>query len=143
MKQEAVLLVMDLFIDRKLTKKTLASFLNVLIKLMPRPNNMPKSQYLLFKYLEALAPPLINCVEHFYCNGCLFPKVEPDKECTVCKSKDFKKFYELPIGDEIRYLFEKRNLADVLDQRVSGNIEENSISDVCDGTEYKTLSTKE
>lgn len=136
---EAVLLIMNLYVERKLDKKTLASFLGVVNKLLPRPNNMPKSEYLLYKYLEALAPPIVQCKEHFYCDDCLFYKEESKEKCEVCNSDKTKKFYELPIAYEIRYLFENRNLADVLDQQLSGNAESDRISDVCDGIEYKRV----
>ena len=54
-----------------------------------------------------------------------------------CHSTDVKVFYELPIERQIRFLFEHRGLADVIDKyREKRSTMRGKICDVANGTEY-------
>lgn len=63
--------------------------------------------------------------------------------CAACNSDDGNvTFYELNIIDQIRHLFEQKNLANILDRAHSRNKDtEYIISDITDGSEYKRVNS--
>lgn len=143
---EAILHLMNLYLSRKFDKKSLSSTLALLHELLPRPNNLPKTEYLLIQYLESLSA-LPQSIAHYYCSACLYylGVNEADLKCKVWPPPDPgaandntpspKKNFELPISDHICNLFQNHGLADVLDEN-NPEYAQNCISDVCHGTVY-------
>lgn len=131
----SVLTIMDLYIHNKLTKATLKATLKALQLLLPKPNNMPKTVFQLFQFVRNLTC-TCTVIKHYYCRRCLFYNGTDSfsATCTSCSSiEGTSHFYEFDIRDQIRHMFEVRNLADKL--RVAP-YDNNLISDITDGTEY-------
>ena len=68
---EAILLILKTYADNNLTKTALENILQNTYKLLPKPNNMPKTLYRLFEYVKSLS---LKCelFRHYYCKKCLF-----------------------------------------------------------------------
>lgn len=137
---EAVLEIMKLFVKHKMEKTVVGSFLQTTLKLIPNNNNMPKSQHLLFQYVEKLCP-ISREIVHYYCSVCHFYLGTTEKHCTVpnCGNPP-KKFYQLSISDQIKYLFEHQGLAEIIDKYESQRQSRSNnslLSDLCDGSEFK------
>ena len=94
-------------------KKTIGKVLDGVLKFLPTPNLMPKSKHELFKYITDLVPPVPEKV-HYYCRECLLYLGETKVKCTLCKA-DSKRFFQLPLAQKIKILFEHHNLADIKD----------------------------
>lgn len=140
--EKSVVVVMDLYVKNKLTKKTLQDLLTALQELLPSSNKMPKTNYELFKFVRKEAP--VTEILHYYCRNCeyYFGLNDPKVSCQACFSeKGANKMFEFDIIKQIRHLFEVRNLADVL--QVAPNCNRNFITDVTDGSEYKRVIFKD
>lgn len=132
----AVSSLMDLYVEQKLTKVTLERISNLLHRVLPTPNNMPKTLYQLFKFVEekAFKPKVIK---HYYCKKCILYNETCSilRICPSCGSTEgTAAFYELDIIEQIKNLFEHRNLASKLQPFAPRD--ENLISDIKDGSEY-------
>jgi len=70
---------------------------------------MPKSVFLLLKYVNQYSPQ--TSVTAFYCckNCQLYYGTTTKEECPDCHDKDSMKFYVLDIVDQIKFLFERRD----------------------------------
>lgn len=133
---EYILDLLNLYVEHKHTKASLAQMLKLVLKPLPENNLMPKSVYHLFKYVEDLSPPC--CIrKHYYCRVCYFYNGcdQSLKNCLSCESTDLSYFFELDIADQIKHIFEHRGLAEKL--RVPTFNDNNiSISDITDGSDY-------
>jgi len=120
----------------KTTDECVLAVLELYIK---HKNNMPKSCFKLFQYTRNIAPQC-SVVEHLYCKKCLVydNNLFVNNCCQVCLSNsgDRSIFYELDISQQIRHMFEHRNLTEILNQSKSRDRDPNVISDITDGSEY-------
>ena len=102
---------------------------------------MPKSKYMLFKYVTKLCP-LSPATAHFYCSKCLFYLGDKLKECrpTLCGSKP-NKFFQLSLAEQIKNLFENHNLSDMIEQYTTSRESDATtiISSICDGQEFRRV----
>ncbi|XP_034944879.1 uncharacterized protein [Chelonus insularis] len=138
---ESVHIVLKSYLNRKLTKIALQENLNILQKVLPKPNKMPKTIFTLFDYVRKISPP-VKIIKHLYCKKCAFYTEENSvlRICTSCKSTEGTSyFYELDIIDQIKFLFEHRNLASKL-QVLPHHSE--LISDITDGSEYIRVNSR-
>lgn len=135
--RQAILIVVKLYIDHKLTKATLQGFLTAISKMLPKNNRLPKTNFKLFNYLATFAPQNIE-TKHYYCKNCLFyygQLEDKGSACEICSSpKGYGYFFQFSIEEQIRFLFEKRNLAEVL--MPPSQRDDDIISDIIDGSEY-------
>lgn len=104
--------LLNYYVRYKITKAALEETLKMQINMLPADNNMPKTLFQLFQYVERIAPPC-KIIKHFYCKMCLFyigtnEKVERCASCDIKRNNGF--FFEFDICDQITYLFEKKNL---------------------------------
>ncbi|XP_036140791.1 uncharacterized protein LOC118644940 [Monomorium pharaonis] len=138
---QSVLIIMNLYIHNKLTKAALTAILKALQLVLPKPNNMPKTQFHLFQFVRNLTT-TCTIIKHYYCRQCLFYNGS-DSSMTVCPScssiESMWHFYEFDLVDIIRYMFEVRNLADKLHVPFSDN---NLIFDITDGSEYIRVNSR-
>jgi len=136
---EGVLELMDLFVKHKMEKVQTGAVLKSVLKFLPNQNNMPKTQYSLFKYVEDLCP-LSPAKVHYYCSICHFYLGEVEMKCTLCNG-ECNKFYQLSLEEQIRNLFEIHGLADIMDKysalRQELGTDPNVLTDLCDGSEFK------
>ncbi|XP_034246743.1 uncharacterized protein LOC117648357 [Thrips palmi] len=137
---EGVLHLMDLFTKYKMSKKETGGILKVILKFIPKFNNMPATEYALFKYVENLCPITEERV-HYYCSKCLFYLGLNEMKCNLC-SADSHKFYQISLADQVRNMFEQHGLADIIDkyrQERINSATEGSYSDLLDGSEFKRV----
>lgn len=133
---EGVLVLMDLFLENKLTKKAIGKVTQALQKFMPKDNYMPKTQHELFKFITDRCPP-VPVITHYYCQECLFYLGKENINCTLCKGES-KKFYQLPLGNQIKIMFEQHDLADSIDkyaEQIKNGQQAECYSDISDGKE--------
>lgn len=134
---EGVLVLMSLFTKYKLDKEQMGGILKSVLKFLPKYNNMPKTQYALFQYVEKLSPVSKETI-HYYCSTCHYYLGMTEMVCTLC-SGECHKFFQLSLVDQIRNLFECHGMADAMDkyrtERTS--LPSDSVSDLLDGTEFK------
>lgn len=137
---EGVLNIMTIYLKRKLEKEAVGDFLECLLKFLPKHNNLPKTQYSLFKFVKDLIP-LSPEIIHYYCADCQFYLGEVSMHCTVCNGEKIHKFFQLSISDQIKNLFENHGLADSIDkyssQRQAAGVNDDMLTDLCDGSEFK------
>lgn len=139
---QSILTIMHLYIHNKLTKTALKATLKALQLLLPKPNNMPKTVFTLFQFVRNL---VCTCtiIKHYYCRRCLFYN-DTNSFMAVCPSCSSIEgtwyFYEFDVRDQIRYMFEIRNLADKLHIAPHDN---NLIYDITDGTEYIRVNSRD
>lgn len=141
---EAVADIVELYVNDKWTKKSLSDLLMLLQKILPRNNIMPKTVFKLFKHVEESAP-ASTVIKHYYCQKCLsYNSIDPKiAECSSCtaKKQNISFFFEIDVRDELKYMFEYRDLGDKLlpfNQRNDG-----VITDITDGTEYIRVNARE
>ncbi|XP_044003651.1 uncharacterized protein LOC122849115 isoform X2 [Aphidius gifuensis] len=140
---KAVLELMTIHLEKKFTKSTLNCFIKLIQKLLPDCNQMPKTIYKLFEYIKQKAPPE-TLIKHYYCEQCRKYKETENRAliCSACeKTERTKFFYELDISNQIKYLFEHRNLSSKLIP-FNDPQNENIISDIRDGSEYKRVNSR-
>lgn len=95
---------------------------------------MPKTSEHLLKYIESLVPDYHPNL-HMYCSKCLLPS-ETDAPCSVCNSTERNASYTFSLEDQIRFYFEKTDLAVLLEKYgVKPNVD-GLICDVVDGCGY-------
>lgn len=63
---QSVLAIMNFFIRHKLTRAALKELLKILQVLLPETNNMPKTDFQLFRMIDKAVPPC-NFIKHYYC----------------------------------------------------------------------------
>ena len=131
--KEGLLGVLELYIQEKWTKKSLHKNITLLKKLLPKPNEIPSSGDAALAYLDKITPTLRE-IEHIYCSKCYFIIKEGENKCG---HNSEEKFYEFPINEQIKYMFENRGLADIIDNNRNGNGSEGNMCDITDGSLYK------
>lgn len=118
---ECVLAVLELYIKHKMTKESLKDTLTTICNMLPQPNNMPTSFFKLLQYTRNIAPEC-SVTEHFYCKKCrVYDNSFVNNCCQVCLSDGGRSvFYDFDISQQIRHMFEHRNLAEILNQSKRG-----------------------
>lgn len=137
----AVLNFVHIYITNNKTNGCLKDDLRFLTSALPKQNEMPKTVFKLFEYVKQQAPPC-KIITHYCCKICQFYYgTRKEVLCKACNSdRGYISFFEIDIIDQIRYLFECKHLADVLD-KARRNIDINVITDITDGSEYKRVNT--
>lgn len=144
----AVLEVLDIYIKNKQSKKSLDETLKCFHKMLPQPNNLPRSKYLLLKKLQTLVPSN-SCIakKHRICEDCseylgLWSKTLKLTNCTneLCNSAYIQgAFFEFDIKLLIKNFCEHRNLGELLlaHKNYSNKVPEGFIHDICSASKYK------
>ena len=137
---EAILGLMDLYIQGHWTKKSLGKTLEYVRSLLPEPNELPSSLHSMLQYVQGLAPPP-KVIKHDYCTDCHMLRVDNMNSCIAedCPSESFKTFFEIDLESQIRFYFENRNLADAIDSYSTQESPEGVIKDVTDGSKFKEI----
>ncbi|KAK3929686.1 LOW QUALITY PROTEIN: Halomucin [Frankliniella fusca] len=124
-------------------KTALGNTLKSTLKFLPTLNIVPKSLYSLLKYVSNLCP-LGRETVHFYCSVCQYYLGDTETCCTLCTGSS-KKFYQVPLADQIKNLFENHGLAAGIDkyaaERQAAGINDGLYSDLCDGSVIKNVKT--
>ncbi|XP_075162231.1 uncharacterized protein LOC142234909 [Haematobia irritans] len=132
---KAVFEVLEMWISQNLTKTALRCQLELLNKMLPQDNLMPKTLYTFFKYLENKFDS-IDVIHHYYCMECLiyisYKKVEI---CPSCGERSICYFFELDIVQQIKMIFEEKSLGSLLEKQIFST-EPEVISDISCGSEY-------
>jgi len=104
-KDEAVYELMRVYLGNKLSKTALKDILKLYVSSLPATNVMPPTVYLLLKYVHSLSLPL-NEIEHYYCRPTKHSVASKFGPCVSCNSSDIGVFYEVPLENLIKFLFE-------------------------------------
>ena len=138
-RDEAVLNLLKLYVKHKWTKMSLQDLLSYIASILPEPNNMPKTNYKIFQYLENVSTEF-TITKHYYCSGCLQGKTVSNELCKKCKITKSGVFYTFSVRELIKFCFKKRGLADVLDKHLASfDPSDGTIRDIRDGEEYKKI----
>jgi len=94
-----------------MTKSNLEDMLIVTNNMLPHPNSMPKTLYKLFSHIKNIVPSC-TVIKHFYCKKCILYKgVDTASEvCKSCSINENSFFFKIDIMEQIKCLFEYRNL---------------------------------
>ena len=144
---EAVLDVLEFYIENCSTKVSIEKLLKLLNKMVPKPNNIPKTKYHLTKLLEKLLPFQYEeiqkyrvCEEcsHFLGNWKQKPQVTV---CESCKSKLVNGiFVQYNLKSLLKNAFENQNLKNLIDEYTDKQRRDsNFVSDITSGSSYKEL----
>ncbi|XP_057318058.1 uncharacterized protein LOC130663030 isoform X2 [Microplitis mediator] len=131
---------MTFYIKHRLSRAALKDLLTLFQHFLPE-NNLPKTEFQLLQVVNELIPPC-DIQKFFYCKECLCyyvlnPKLKVCSSCLSEKGTNF--FIELDVIDQIKFLFEKRNLAEKLHVTP---FKENTIQDITDGSEYRRVNAR-
>lgn len=141
---ESIVTLLDLYITHKWTKASLNENLRFLHAILPDDNCLPNSIYKLFRYVQDMAPSF-NVIKHFYCGMCSSYNGIDSKinQCCSCGTdkKSISYFFEIDICQQIRTLFEHRNLAEKLKPKSSDH-DKDVITDITDGSEYLRINSR-
>lgn len=140
---EVVHEILHSYIKYNKTKACLRNDLQALKNILPKPNKLPSTVYKLLQYVSNLVP-LCEILIHYCCQTCnYYCGTQQPIICAACNSNNGSvPFYKLNIIDQIRYLFQYKNLADILNKANSRrNNDKNIINDVTDGSEYKRVNS--
>ena len=135
---EAILELLDIYLDNNLSKTALEAILKFYVSSLPPTHNMPPTVHYLFNYVKSMSIPLKE-VHHFYCRPQMHVVDSSSGPCDICSSTDIHVFYELPLESQIRFLFQQRGLADLIDgysEQRAGHGRGNNICDIIDGSQY-------
>ncbi|KAK3908854.1 Putative white-brown complex-like protein 30, partial [Frankliniella fusca] len=139
---ESILDIMDLFLKNKLSKAALSRTLKVMISFLEEDHNLPTSTKKILDYIVSLAPPVPAKV-HYFCESCSFYHGETiTGQCEICRIETkFQHFYIFDMATLIKFFFECRNLAAIIDTEVEKrkNSDPNVLKDVKDGSAYKSI----
>lgn len=141
-----VLELLNFYINHKLTKAALKEMLRIVCNMLPEDNQMPRTVFKLFQYVKNIAPPC-DVNKHFYCKiclhyiGCINDKIFKCSSCNANKN-DISFFFEFDIHDQVKYMFENRNLATKLKSPTLLR-DENVIADITDGSEYIRVNSRD
>ncbi|KAK3910317.1 Peptide chain release factor 1 [Frankliniella fusca] len=133
-KGEAISKLLDVCCKHATSKALLNDLVVYIYNLLPKFNTFPSTPYFFEKAIGPYIPPDL-CVSHYCCEKCgayLGTPEERENNC-VCDVTAEKIFYEFPLATQLKYLFEERNLADVMD---SYEIKVGNSSDITTGEEY-------
>lgn len=137
----AILNFVKIYIANNKTNTCLKDDLRLLTSALPKPNQMPKTVFKLFQYIKQQALPC-KAITHYCCKACQFYYgTSKQTLCSACNSDTgYIPFFEIDIISQVRYLFECKHLADVLDKAFQHrNTDTSIITDVTDGSEYKRV----
>ncbi|KAK3919885.1 Halomucin [Frankliniella fusca] len=138
-KDEAIHELINIYLRKKLSKSALTEFLKLYVTSLPPNNAMPSSIHYLFQYVRNLSLPL-NEKEHYYCRPSMHPVVSKLVPCDTCESTDIGIFYELPLDNILKFLFEERGLGDLIDSYSETRSQRgDNICDITDGSEYRRV----
>lgn len=136
---EAIRQLLELYSKHAVTKLCLKDLVQLIHNLLPSGNNFPKSYYFLKKNIEPFIPPKLASV-HLVCEACGTYICEFKRglnvQCPACMGSKTVKFQDLNISTEIKYLFEKRHLADAIDR-----YRDSEHSDITKSEEYIRVKT--
>ncbi|KAE8747085.1 hypothetical protein FOCC_FOCC006224 [Frankliniella occidentalis] len=130
--------VMDLYLENKESKFGFRRIVQTVSNLLPESNNLPSGSKIL-QFVEDLAPD-VEADVHFFCKICLqyFPE-KPDV-CDVCdKVTEIGEFYTFDIAKIIKFLFESRDLASLIDSMPE--TDPSLLKDIQDGYVYQNANT--
>ena len=105
-------LLLAFIVRHKLTNEAISDLLYIIDHICPKPNKSCKTLYNFKKFFSFLVTPFNNC---YYCPQCSYPISEvATKVCTICKKvfnsvKDLNYFLHVPICDQIKSLFGRKN----------------------------------
>lgn len=131
---EAILDLLTDHIENFETKASLKDHLKTFLKYLPKKNNMPKTLTQIFTYIEQLVPSYRE-IPFQYCGHCCL-LIDFDGPCKVCDNVERNVFYLFSLEEQIRFYFEERNLAQLLDNNRCNSSRDGLIRDCVDGTEY-------
>ncbi|KAJ8682535.1 hypothetical protein QAD02_018327 [Eretmocerus hayati] len=135
--ERALFLVATLYVKCKLPKENMNHILYVFHELLPENNLLPRSSYLFFKEVKSYAPDFSQPVRYFYCKNCKagLGTNHPQMPCDFCSSEQgFGCFYCFNLAEQIRFLFEHRNLGEIIEASTDTHSE--FICDIKDSSEY-------
>ncbi|KAE8749131.1 hypothetical protein FOCC_FOCC004039, partial [Frankliniella occidentalis] len=122
---QAVLQLLKLYSKHAMPKSCLKDLIHLIHSLLPLGNTFPSMYYFLHNNMAPFIPPK-SCVEHGACESCGFYLGEfsstPAAPCLVpgCGKLVRVNFDEFSLPVLIKYLFERRGLADVIDAQGDG-----------------------
>lgn len=140
---KAVSHLLNSYVKHRKTKACLIDDLRIIKQILPQCNRMPSTVYKLFQYVLVFVPSC-KILKHFCCYNCqYYCGVERSISCPACNfDEQFISFYELDIIGQLQFMFEKRNLAELLDAAETlRHRDANIIADITDGSEHKRVNT--
>ncbi|KAE8738723.1 hypothetical protein FOCC_FOCC015789 [Frankliniella occidentalis] len=131
---QAVSKLLDICCRHAAPKALISDLVKYIGEILPGYNTFPRSMYYFEKVINPYIPPNLAVV-HYCCEGCgtYLENGTNSAECSVCDQSNVKSFYEFPLETQIKYLFEQRNLADVMD---SYQEKVRDLTDITKGEEY-------
>ncbi|KAK3925245.1 Halomucin, partial [Frankliniella fusca] len=123
-----VLIMINLFLQHTMEKSSLGSILKGTLQFLPKVNNIPKTQYSLFKYVSDLCT-LSKSKIHYYCSECHYYLGGQQMCCTLCNASSKK----LQICSKITVL-QMKLISKA--QRLAAEIKDGVFTDLCTDGEY-------
>lgn len=145
---DAICDILEIYIKNRQSKKSLDDILKCAYNMLPKPNYLPRSKFLLLLKLDKLLP-VNTCMakKHRICEGCseylgLWSETAKMVKCSnkKCNSTHIKgTFFELNIEALIKDFFENRGLEEMIvthNEKID-SISEDFIGDSCLAPKFK------
>lgn len=136
---EGILQIMDLYVKNQLSKQGLERTVKVMCSFLPENHQLPTSAHSILKYVTGLSPPIPATV-HYYCESCLTYCGSIADLCEVCNvPTSFGRFFTFNIAALVKFFFEHRDLASIIDSNNNDNNNGDSVNSLKDGSVYKSF----
>jgi hypothetical protein len=133
----------SLFKDKSISKATLSRVIDIIRRILPKPNIFPETKFKFFNIIEKLCPEG-NAPEVVYsCSSCSFvfdsDKIKYCSKCTVTGTPAVSVIND--VESEFRHMFEYRDLHVHIDKQFAARRDAlgNNISDITDGKVCQTV----
>jgi hypothetical protein len=117
--------------------------LETLSKFMPQPNLVPSSKFKFMKVINNISPQNGIYIKHVICSNMVCQAYLGRNinvvQCNVCHSTDLCIFIENPIEVLLKFMLEKRDLAQILENTEEFRQDDGMIRDIKDGRKYREI----
>ena len=135
---ESTLIILKLASRHKMSKAALLDLMRVTKRICPENNKCINSIYKLKKIFDN---DIVKEIRHYYCKTCHKKLENKNDTCSEHKSDETGYFIEIPLEDQLQVLFRRPRFYEKLNYRFERKQDENSYSELYDGSVYKKFAT--
>lgn len=132
---ESMLMILSLMLRHNLNMTAIADIIDVIQLHCPQMDLKKNNLYKFKKFFKIDED--YDTKKHFYCPACKRKLENNHAICATCPEKKPSYFVQLPVIDQMREMFGRRDFYNKLQLRFARPVENRCLSDVYDGKLYK------